>query len=89
MRSDRVITNWQRHPPRGTRTEEETFGQAFRRGREPRAEREFPVFTHNGLTFGVVICSDGGYIEPARLLAIKGAKVIFAPHFNYAPRGGD
>jgi predicted amidohydrolase len=45
--------------------------------------REFPVFTHNGLTFGVIICSDGGFIEPARLLALQGARVIFAPHFNY------
>lgn len=45
--------------------------------------REFPVFQHNGLTFGVVICSDGGYIEPARLLALQGAQVIFSPHFNY------
>ncbi len=50
--------------------------------------REFPVFQHNGLTFGVVICSDGGYIEPARLLAIKGAKVIFSPHFNYIGKEG-
>ena len=45
--------------------------------------REFPVFTHKDLTFGVVICSDGGYIEPTRLLALQGAKVVFAPHFNY------
>lgn len=45
--------------------------------------RQFPVFTHKGLTFGVIICSDGGYIEPARLLALQGAQVIFAPHFNY------
>jgi predicted amidohydrolase len=45
--------------------------------------REFPVFERDGLTFGVIICSDGGYIEPARILAIKGARVIFAPHFNY------
>lgn len=50
--------------------------------------RDFPVFTHKGLTFGVVICSDGGYIEPARLLALKGAKVIFAPHFNYINKEG-
>ncbi len=50
--------------------------------------RAFPVFTHNGLTFGVVICSDGGYIEPSRLLAIQGAKVIFAPHFNYIGKEG-
>lgn len=50
--------------------------------------RDFPVFTHKGLTFGVVICSDGGYIEPTRLLALKGARVIFAPHFNYINKEG-
>jgi len=44
--------------------------------------RDFPVFTHNGVKFGAIICSDGGYIEPARLLALQGAKIIFAPHFN-------
>ena len=45
--------------------------------------RDFPVFERNGVKFGVIICSDGGFIEPARILALKGAKVIFAPHFNY------
>lgn len=50
--------------------------------------REFPVFTHKGVTFGVIICSDGGYIEPARLLALQGAQVIFAPHFNYIGASG-
>lgn len=45
--------------------------------------REFPVWEHKGMKFGVIICSDGGYIEPARILALKGASVIFAPHFNY------
>ena len=45
--------------------------------------REFPVFERSGVTFGVVICSDGGYIEPTRILALKGARVVFAPHFNY------
>ncbi len=50
--------------------------------------REFPVFEHKGLTFGVVICSDGGYIEPTRLLALQGAKVIFSPHFNYIRQEG-
>src|SRR5436190_9708875 len=35
--------------------------------------REFPVFRRGALTFGVLICSDGGYIEPARILALKGA----------------
>lgn len=50
--------------------------------------REFPVFTHKGLTFGVIICSDGGFIEPTRLLALQGARVIFAPHFNYIGSSG-
>ncbi len=45
--------------------------------------RDFPVFESKGLTFGVVLCSDGGYIEPTRILALKGAKAVFAPHFNY------
>ncbi len=48
-----------------------------------RQGREFPVFERNGVKFGVVICSDGGYIEPARILALKGAKIIFSPHYNY------
>jgi predicted amidohydrolase len=45
--------------------------------------RDFPVFERGGVKFGVVICADGGYIEPARILALKGARIIFAPHFNY------
>ena len=45
--------------------------------------REFPVFERDGVTFGVIICADGGYIEPARILALKGAQIIFAPHYNY------
>ncbi|MCA9220068.1 MAG: carbon-nitrogen hydrolase family protein [Planctomycetales bacterium] len=50
--------------------------------------REFPVFerdTHDDGTvkFGVIICADGGYIEPARILAAQGARIIFAPHYNY------
>lgn len=43
---------------------------------------EFPVFEKNGVRFGIVICADGGYIEPARILALKGAQIIFAPHWN-------
>jgi predicted amidohydrolase len=45
--------------------------------------RDFPVFERGGVKFGVIICSDGGYIEPARILALKGARIIFAPHYNY------
>ncbi len=50
--------------------------------------REFPVFERDGVKFGVIICSDGGYIEPARILALKGARIIFAPHFNYIQAKG-
>ena len=53
-----------------------------------RQGREFPVFEHKGLKFGVVICSDGGFIEPSRLLALQGARVIFSPHFNYIGKDG-
>lgn len=50
--------------------------------------REFPVWEHQGLKFGVLICADGGYMEPARILALKGARAIFAPHFNYISDNG-
>jgi len=45
--------------------------------------REFPVFERKGLKYGVIICADGAFIEPARILALKGARLIFAPHYNY------
>ena len=45
--------------------------------------REFPIFEKKGVKFGVVICADGGYIEPTRILALKGASIVFSPHHNY------
>ncbi len=45
--------------------------------------RETPVFDRNGIRFGIVICADGGYPEPTRILVMKGARIIFAPHYNY------
>jgi predicted amidohydrolase len=50
--------------------------------------REFPIFERSGVKFGVIICADGGYIDPARILALKGAKIIFAPHYNYIGKEG-
>ena len=44
--------------------------------------RAFPVFEKKGVQYGVIICADGAYIEPSRILALKGARVIFAPHYN-------
>lgn len=50
--------------------------------------RDFPVFQRGHLTFGVTICADGAYIEPTRILALKGARMIIAPHYNYiTPKG--
>jgi predicted amidohydrolase len=45
--------------------------------------RDFPVFEKKGLTFGLVICADGGYIEPSRIVSLRGARLIFAPHYNF------
>jgi predicted amidohydrolase len=50
--------------------------------------REFPIFERSGVTFGVVICSDGGYIEPTRILALKGARIVFSPHYNHIKAEG-
>jgi len=59
------------------------YSKAFPIIRYFKPGREFPVFEKKGLRFGVIICADGGYIEPARILALKGAKLIFAPHYNF------
>lgn len=40
---------------------------------------EFPVFEHEGLRFGVLICWDNMYPECARIMGLKGAQAIFAP----------
>jgi 5-aminopentanamidase len=49
-----------------------------------------PVFQVGDLTFGVLICSDSNYFEPARLIATQGATALFVPTNNGLPpsRGG-
>ncbi len=49
------------------------------------AGSELPVFNHNGTTFGIVICNDANYVEPARVMAKVGASVLFAPMNNALP----
>jgi predicted amidohydrolase len=44
-----------------------------------------PVFTLGHLTFGIVICRDSTYTEPARIMATKGATVLFVPTNNGLP----
>ncbi len=46
---------------------------------------EFPVFERDGVKYGIIICADSSYVEPARILAMRGAQVIFSPHFNRMP----
>lgn len=51
------------------------------------AGREAPVFTVAGLTFGVLICNDSNYYEPARIMASRGAAALFVPTNNGLPPG--
>lgn len=46
---------------------------------------QIPVFTVGGLTFGIVICLDSNYFEPARIMAAKGAAALFIPTNNGLP----
>src|SRR5439155_12586251 len=41
--------------------------------------QDTPVFKANDLTFGIVICHDSSYREPARAMADCGATVLFVP----------
>jgi predicted amidohydrolase len=43
------------------------------------AGSEVPVFRVQDLTFGIVICNDSNYSEPARLVAAQGATALFVP----------
>lgn len=47
--------------------------------------QELPVFGADDLTFGIVICNDSNYLEPARVMALKGATVLFVPTNNSLP----
>ena len=44
---------------------------------------EFPVFEKAGVKFGIIICKDSSHVEPALIEAMRGAQVIFSPHFNF------
>jgi 5-aminopentanamidase len=47
---------------------------------------KMPVFTVNGLTFGIIICNDSNYYEPARIMASQGATALFVPTNNGLPQ---
>jgi predicted amidohydrolase len=44
-----------------------------------------PVFQLGRLTFGIVICNDSNYPEPARVMASQGATALFIPTNNGLP----
>jgi len=46
---------------------------------------KLPVFTVGGLTFGILICNDSNYYEPARIMAAQGAVALFVPTNNGLP----
>jgi predicted amidohydrolase len=43
---------------------------------------DFSPFQTKGITFGVLICLDTNYFEPARLLTLKRASILFSPMCN-------
>jgi len=49
------------------------------------AGNRMPVFRVGDLTFGIVICNDSNYIEPARIMASQGATALFVPTNNGLP----
>ena len=50
------------------------------------AGTDLPIFEHHGLSFGVLICNDAHYIEPARILAARGAQLLVVPvHGGHRP----
>jgi predicted amidohydrolase len=44
--------------------------------------RDFPIFEKKGINYGIIICLDSAYREPAHIAALKGARIIFCPSFN-------
>src|SRR5512147_3175652 len=52
------------------------------------ADLDVPVFVAKGIKFGVVICADTSYVEPALYLRWQGARLLFTPHYNDIPPEG-
>lgn len=52
------------------------------------SDLDLPVFVAKGLKFGVVICADTSFVEPALYLRWQGARLLFTPHYNDIPPAG-
>lgn len=46
---------------------------------------QMPVFRVGGLVFGILICNDSNFAEPARAMAARGATALFIPTNNGLP----
>jgi predicted amidohydrolase len=44
-----------------------------------------PIFEAKGIPFGVIICHDSSFMEPAMTMRWKGARLLFSPHYNSLP----
>ncbi|MBW7997473.1 MAG: carbon-nitrogen hydrolase family protein [Candidatus Glassbacteria bacterium] len=44
--------------------------------------RDVPVFESHGARFSVVICHDTSFPHPALLAKLRGAEILFTPHYN-------
>jgi len=46
------------------------------------SDYSLPIFEAKDIRFGVIICHDSSFIEPALTMRWKGARLIFSPHYN-------
>jgi len=44
---------------------------------------EMPVFAAHGARFAVIICHDSSFPFPALIARLKGAEILFSPHYNF------
>ena len=47
---------------------------------------DFPVFTTDFGTVGIIVCYDSWFVEPCRLIALGGAEIILFPNAGYDER---
>lgn len=47
-----------------------------------KSDFDIPVFEHKDIKFGIAICHTTSFVEPAQYMRLKGARLLFTPHFN-------
>jgi predicted amidohydrolase len=47
--------------------------------------KSMPVFEAQGVRFAVIICHDSSFPHPALIARLKGAEILFSPHYNDIP----